>query len=169
MPLTRTAQRSALSCVLHSEGPSSDELMLFGRFVGEWDLHWTGFDDGRQSEASGELTFGWVLDGRAVQDVWLVPGPRGIPRFHGTTVRFFDPTLGAWRSTWVEPVTGRVRKFIGRPDGEDIALVSLDGDPLLRWRFTEIGPDSFTWLGEYSTDEGRTWRLEERMLATRRP
>jgi hypothetical protein len=41
---------------------------------------------------------------------------------------------------------------------EEIELISLDGDPLLRWRFTEVGPDAFWWIGEYSTDESRTWR-----------
>jgi hypothetical protein len=149
--------------------------MRFGRFVGSWDLHWKGLNaDGDPDEADGELHFGWVLGGRAIQDVWIMPGP-GQPgagerprAFHGTTVRFYDASIGAWRSTWVEPVNGRVRKFIGRPQGEDITLVSLDGDPLLRWRFTGISADSFTWLGESSTDEGRTWHLEEEMLATRR-
>lgn len=122
----------------------------------------------------GELHFGWVLGGRAVQDVWIVPGP-GLPgageppfAFHGSTIRFYDTDIDAWRSTWVEPVNGRVRKFIGRVSGDEIHLISTDGDPFLRWRFTEIDVDQFVWLGEYSTDEGRTWTLEERMAARRR-
>jgi hypothetical protein len=153
-----------------------NELWTFGRFVGSWDLAWTGTDvAGRPSRAVGELHVAWALGGRAIQDVWIVPGPgepgHAIPPrgFYGTTIRFFDADLGAWRSTWVEPVNNRVRTFVGRDLGEEIELVSLDGSPLLRWRFTDIGPDSFTWLGELSTDEGRTWRLEERMDATRRP
>jgi hypothetical protein len=146
--------------------------MTFGRFVGSWDLVWHGLSDGAQ--AVGELHFGWVLGGRAVQDVWIVPGPRqpgaGVPprAFHGSTLRFYDRVLGAWRSTWVEPINGRVRKFVGREQDGEIVLVSLDDDPLLRWRFTEITDDSFTWLGECSTDEARSWQLEERMHATRR-
>jgi hypothetical protein len=152
------------------------ELWTFGRFVGSWDLEWSATDaDGRALRADGELHFGWVLGGQAVQDVWIVPGP-GEPghatrphAFFGTTIRFYDAELGAWRSTWVEPVNGRVRTFVGRLVGDDIELVSLDGSPLLRWRFTDIGPAAFTWLGESSTDEGRTWRHEERMRATKRP
>jgi hypothetical protein len=61
-----------------------------------------------------------------------------------------------------------VRKFIGRRVGDEIHLVSTDDDPFLRWRFTEITADRFVWLGEYSTDEARTWQLEEQMTATRR-
>jgi hypothetical protein len=160
---------------LHVDGPAADyadELMLFGRFVGSWTLEWTGGDS---ANAVGELHFGWVLGGRAVQDVWIVPG-RGQPgenepplAFHGSTIRFFDPQIGAWRSTWVEPINGRVRRFIGRPAGDDIVLVSDDEEPQLRWRFTEITPTSFSWLGEVSRDAGATWTLEERMHARRRP
>jgi hypothetical protein len=109
-----------------------------------------------------------------VQDVWIVPGreqpesPSARP-FHGSTIRFFDPAIGAWRSTWVEPLNGRVRRFIGRPVGGEIVLLSDEDEPQLRWRFTDIEPDSFTWRGEVSHDGGATWTLEEQMRATRMP
>ena len=83
------------------------------------------------------------------------------------TIRFYDPSIDAWRSTWVEPVNCRVRRFTGRPADGDILLVSNEEDPQLRWRFTDIGPDSFTWQGEASHDGGRTWVFEEQMRATR--
>lgn len=159
---------------LHASGPAPGQeevLRTFGRFVGSWQLRWHQVVD--DLDAVGELHAGWVLGGRAVQDVWIVPGlgqpGEGVPphAFHGSTIRFYDAHLGAWRSTWVEPINGRVRRFVGREEDGQIVLISLDGAPLLRWRFTEIRPDSFTWLGEYSVDEGRTWRLEERMLAGR--
>jgi hypothetical protein len=156
-------------------GPHADELRLFGRFIGSWTLEWAGRDaDGNPIARTGELHFGWVLGGRAVQDVWIVPG-RGRPgegepplAFHGSTIRFYDATIGAWRSTWVEPVNGRVRRFIGRPAADEIVLVSDEDDPQLRWRFTDIRPDSFRWRGELSRDGGATWELEEEMRATRR-
>jgi hypothetical protein len=154
--------------------PLAASLATFGRFVGSWAIRWDRpGDDAAPRDVHGELHVGWVLGGRAVQDVWIVPGRdtgeagHGPHAFWGTTVRFFDPALGAWRSTWVEPVTGRVRRFIGRGVGDEIHLVSTDGEPFLRWCFTEIAADRFVWLGEYSTDEARTWHLEERMIATR--
>ena len=173
-PVDRDLGRG-LPAALHTNGPASElanELATFGRFVGSWHVDWyaSGSD---QPDAVGELHFGWVLGGRAIQDVWIVPGPgqRGAsqsPRaFHGSTLRFYDPKLGAWRSTWIEPINGRVRSFIGRPNRRDIDLISIDGEPLLRWRFTEIEPDSFWWIGESSTDETRTWQVEERMYCTR--
>lgn len=168
----------ALEASLHASGPDprrGERLAAFGRFIGSWDLEWSRpSDPDAPTDVTGELHFGWVLGGRAVQDVWIVPAPglagAGEPpyAFHGSTIRFFDDTLGAWRSTWVEPVTGRVRKFIGREHDDEIHLVSTDDEPFLRWRFTEITHDRFVWLGEYSDDEARTWRLEERMVARRR-
>jgi hypothetical protein len=158
---------------LHVDGPAgphADELMLFGRFVGSWRLEWSGAGG---PTARGELHFGWVLGGRAVQDTWIVPG-RGEPgadqpplAFHGSTIRFYDPGLDAWRSTWIEPVNARVRRFIGRPAGADIVLLSEEEEPRLRWSFTDITPDSFTWRGEISRDQGASWQFEEQMRATR--
>ena len=163
---------------LHVSGPAgrdADQLQLFGQFIGSWDIAWSGLDAaGRTHTARGELHFGWVLGGRAVQDVWIVPG-RGEPgagrpplAFHGSTIRFYDASIGAWRSTWIDPVNGRVRRFVGRPAGAEIVLISDEDDPQLRWRFTDIRPDSFTWRGEISRDGGATWAQDEEMRITRR-
>ncbi|QQE78572.1 hypothetical protein [Alicyclobacillus sp. SO9] len=156
-------------------GRQSRELMLFGQFVGSWDLQCSRTDaNGTVAEMEGELHFGWVLGGRAVQDIWIVPG-RGVPgegipplAFHGSTLRFYDSTIDAWRSTWVEPVNGRVRRFIGKPVAGDIVLLSDEDEPQLRWSFTKVQAKSFTWVGEISHDGGSTWEVEELMHATRR-
>jgi hypothetical protein len=167
----------ALLDAIGADGPIpelADELRLFGQFVGSWRLDWRGAHGaGAGLELPGELHFGWVLGGRAIQDVWIVPSPRpalelppGVG-FHGSTLRFYDPALGAWRSTWIEPVNGRVRCFVGRPDGADICLTSDEEAPALRWRFTAVTPTSFTWIGEISDDGGRTYVRDEEMRATR--
>lgn len=162
---------------LHSDGPHPDyekRLDLFGQFVGSWSLEWHGVDaSGAPVEARGELHFGWVLGGRAVQDTWIVPG-RGEPKhgqqplgFHGSTIRFFDETISAWRSTWIEPINGRVRRFIGRPDDGGITLLSDDDDPQMRWKFTDVEQNSFTWSAESSSDKGVFWQRDDHMFATR--
>jgi hypothetical protein len=160
---------------LHADRPDGDETKLFGQFVGSWHLEWTGTTAaGEPASAQGELHVGYVLGGRAVQDVWIVPG-RGEPgagepplAFHGTTVRFYDRDLSAWRSTWIEPVNGLVRRFIGRPTDGGIELISDEDEPRLRWSFSQITPESFVWTGESSTDGGRSWRRDEQMRATRK-
>lgn len=168
---------AALPGALHAAGPApglAEQLSLFGQFVGSWSLTWYGTGaDGRPARATGELHVGWVLGGRAIQDVWIVPGRgepgegRGPAGFHGSTLRFYDPTVEAWRSTWIEPVNGRVRRFVGRANGAGIELISDEDDPILRWSFTAVTATGFTWDSESSDDGGTTWRHDERMLAVR--
>ncbi|MGX5657976.1 hypothetical protein ACWKWC_24605 [Geodermatophilus nigrescens] len=163
--------------VLHSPEPDGeDALALFGRLTGSWRLSWRGLGlDGDWATAEGDLHVGRVLGGRAVQDVWVVPGPgrpgAGVPprAFHGTTVRFPDPHApGTWRSTWMDPVNGRVRRFTGRPTGDGgVLLLSDDEEPWLRWRFSDVRPRSFTWSAETSPDRGVTWVHDELMTAER--
>lgn len=167
--------RDDLTGKLHS-GPASaqvEELQQFGQFVGAWDIEWHGTDaNGEPATMIGELHFGWVLDGRAIQDVWRVPvsgpAPADLRPFYGTTVRFYDPSIKRWRSTWIDPLNGRVRRFIGHANGTEIVLEGLDDDPPERWSFRDITHDAFRWVGEVSDDGRRSWRLDEQMLIRRR-
>ena len=59
-------------------GEHADRLMLFGCFVGSLQLEWSGSGPDAQAAMTGELHSGWVSGGRAVQDIWIVPG-RGPP------------------------------------------------------------------------------------------
>jgi hypothetical protein len=44
----------------------------------------------RSRQRPGEIHFGWVLEGRAVQDIWIRP-KRPVPStMYGTTLRVFD-------------------------------------------------------------------------------
>ncbi len=171
--MTATRAGSGLITALHVDGPTgehADKLMLFGRFVGSWTLHWTGGSP--PSTATGELHFGWVLGGRAVQDIWIVPSrgqpghneaPRGL---QGSTIRFCDPTIAAWRSTWIEPINGRVRRFIGRPDGDDIAPLS-GGRPATALAIHRHQSRLVHLASRTSHDGGDTWDFDEQMLVTR--
>ena len=169
-----------LADVLLADGPDprhADALMLFGRFVGEWELDWTGYGpDGEQTMTErGEWIFGWVLEGRAVQDVWILPvrdqGTGGIDpsrKTHGTTLRVWDATLKAWRVTWISPLTGARVDLVGRWSGKDVVQVGVlpNGAPT-RWIFSEITRDSFRWTGETLQADGHTWKLEGEFLAKR--
>ncbi|MGH3302053.1 MAG: hypothetical protein ACRDOK_10305 [Streptosporangiaceae bacterium] len=113
------------------------------------------FDASRQLSGPGQHwspsndRFGWILGGTAIPDVWKGPAsgqaPGTLRPFHGTTVRFYDPSIAARRSTWIDPVNGRVRRFLGRAVGDDIVLDGLDDDPPERWSFRDIVADSFRW------------------------
>jgi hypothetical protein len=142
---------------------------LYGWLVGSWDLEVRRYGiDLAGRGIQGEAHFAWILEGRAIQDVWTMH--YGDLNMHGTTLRVFDPEIQAWRITWIDPAKRRREELIGRRAGEEIVQIGArpDGTPI-RWLFTEITNNSFRWTGEVLESDGRTWKLEGEFLATRRP
>ena len=141
-----------------------DEGKTFDRLVGTWDADFTFHRaDGSVFHKKGELLFGWVMDGHAIQDLWIgYPSENQKERTIGTTIRFFDTTLKQWRVVFVNPQFNYVVTAQGGREGDRIVLHGRDTDGLpLRWTFSEMKPDSFHWQGEKSHDGGKTWKVEE--------
>jgi hypothetical protein len=150
---------------------------VYGWLVGSWELevlHYNGLDLS-SPKITGEAHFAWVLEGRAIQDVWVMPRPSDrrscIDRslnMYGTTQRVWDPALQAWRILWVNPISGHQEHQIGRKIGDEIIQIGArpNGVPT-RWRFTEITADTFHWLGEVLEPDGKTWKLEGEFRARR--
>jgi hypothetical protein len=166
--------RRDMITTLEARGPHpsiGDQAQIFDRFVGTWDCDYASFKEGGTTKhAKGEVIFGWVLDGRAVQDIWtwIENGSSG-ERNLGTTVRFFDPKIGKWRITWIDPVSPAIKLLTGGADGDRIVLEGKAEDGVrMRWSFNDIRKDSFIWRGEKSRDEGRTWRLTDEYHLKRR-
>ena len=162
-----------LVTLLHASGRSAEipeSADVYGWLVGSWELevlHYKGANVSARG-LKGEAHFGWVLEGRAIQDVWIMP--RSYDRtsdsdrmnnMYGTTLRIWDPAIQAWRIRWINPVTGHEERQTGRRVGHELIQIGarLDGTPT-RWRFVDITADSFHWLGEALEADGKTWKLE---------
>lgn len=157
------------------EIPESDDA--YGWLVGSWELdvlRYRAVDASRQ-EIKGEAHFAWVLEGRAIQDVWIMPrycdrraDDDKVNDMCGTTLRVWDPAIQGWRIRWLNPVSGHEERQTGRRVGNDIVQVGAraDGTPT-RWCFTEVTPTSFHWIGEALEPDGKTWRLEGEFRARR--
>lgn len=165
---------------LHADGPAADrngKMELYAWLIGSWDLDVVEFlDSGQQRRRSGEWHFGWALDGRAIQDVWIVPrrGERdpantaAKAEYYGSTLRIYDPRIDAWHIRWTDPVVQAYLSQIGRKRGDRIVQEGKDSmGNLRRWSFNEITPDSFLWRGEVSSDDGRTWHTHMEYRAVR--
>lgn len=155
--------RREMIAALPAPGPHpslGDRGALFDHFVGTWDTDYTFYAaDGTMSRRSGEVLFGWIIDGRALQDIWI-SYPADAERDLGTTVRFYDAKTATWRVVWVHPASGIVTTLSGGAVGDRIVLRGHGNDgSLLRWSFNDIQADSFLWRGEISHDSGETWRL----------
>lgn len=179
MTMIETAKKADFRTALAAPGRSPEipeSADAYGWLIGSWELdvryYWV---DVAARGIKAEAHFEWVLEGRAVQDVWIMP--RHWERTgeldktlntYGTTLRVWDAAIQAWRITWINPVTGQRADLIGRWSGKDVVQVGArpDGTPI-RWNFTEITPDSFRWTGESLEPDGKTWKLGGEYLARR--
>jgi hypothetical protein len=163
-----------LAAALHAAGPAPDrakELELYAFLVGRWRFDMTAYDEkGGAHRGRGEIHAGWVLEGRAIQDVWSI-APPGTPvsgAWYGTTLRVYSPARKAWDIHWIDPATGFASHMIGRAQGADIVQEGKhESGALMRWSFSEITQGAFHWRGEFSRDGGKSWHLQVDIRAER--
>jgi hypothetical protein len=145
-----------------------EEADIYGWLVGDWDAEVVDYSVGDEPfKSRGEWHFAWVLEGRAIQDVWIVPpiaerspATSKAGNRYGSTLRVYDPALKAWRIIWINPVSGAQNLMVGSRRGNDVVQEATAPDgSLTRWSFVDITSDSFRWVGEQSSDNGKTWRL----------
>jgi hypothetical protein len=166
--------RRDMAAALAAPGPHPSlgaEARTFDRVVGTWDADYSVHaEDGSVRHSKGEVRFSWVLDGRALEDMFIsYPKRSGDERQIVTAVRFFDAKAGVWRVAFAAPALGVSTTLEGGAEGDRIVLRGKDSEgSSLRWSFNDIRRDSFTWRGEVSRDGGKTWRLEEEHRLKRR-
>jgi hypothetical protein len=165
---------------LHSNGPAPDRaenMALYAWMVGSWSLDAVIYrNDGTEQSVQGLACAGWVLEGRAIQDVFAMPG-----LFYGTTLRIYDPGMDVWHIFWNDPLRQVSLSLIGRPCGSEIVQEGKETpslarlyqtgpsgvtDATIRWIFSDITSSSFRWRSERSID-GVNWQLQRVFFASR--
>ena len=169
---------SFIEALCGTDGPASDradKMMLYGQFVGAWDGTVTRYGaNGERFDSSAEVHFGWALDGRAIQDVWIVPSRLGRAagepdNMYGTTLRVLDPRHDSWDITFIDPVRQKHDRMTGREVGQDIVQEYRRADgTICQWCLFEITANSFHWVSRESTDERKSWRLTGEFRLKRR-
>ncbi|HEY3472309.1 MAG TPA: hypothetical protein VGL47_44735 [Amycolatopsis sp.] len=158
--------------VLLADAPRSElaeHLSVFAPLIGSWSLVVENVrDDGGVDVTDGEWHFGWALDGRALTDVWISPSratraAAGSDGEWGMSLRFYDPSLGKFRSTWLGPGRGWVIPFVGTPT-EDGFRIDAEGRS---WIFSELTADSFEWRAEETPPGSTAPRVRQRFHARR--
>jgi len=154
-----------LATALQATGPDpslGDQATAFGRLIGTWDVEYTDFSkDGKVIHRLGELTFGWVLDGHVMQDLWVVyPSAGRKAREVYTYLLYFNPKSGTWAAVFLDPEDASFATFKGGASGNDrIVLDSRDlvAGQIHRWSFNDIRGDSMVFRDDASSDGGKTW------------
>ncbi len=154
----------------------ADKLTLFGRLVGSWGIEGRFLDEQGNviRESTGEWHFGWVLEGRVIQDVLISPPRQGRQpgeksKAYDTAIRVYDPRIDGWRVTAFAPIYGASINLIARGHHDEIWLEGRSPDNnLLRWTFSEFSDERVRWQGFVSKDEGLTWVRDEEIILHRR-
>jgi hypothetical protein len=144
------------------------EADAYGWLEGSWDLDIVYYGvDVRDQQLRGEAHFGWVLEGRAMQDVWIMKHPDVMAR----TARPFASGSGSRcvAGDVDELISGRRDELIGRRIGNDIIQIGTHGDGThIRWSVLDVTPSSFRWVGDALQPDGETWKVEAEFHARRR-
>ena len=164
-----TTSESRFAEALIADGPTPEypgRMRRFGQLVGTWAVHGSKLDESTGEWAEREFTWivQFVLDGRAVQDVEVEAStthPSGFETV-ATAVRVYDQLAGAWRVSYFAPTLGEYCHLVATPYRNGLRQdgTGTDGRPV-RWNFTSITEDGYTWEGWVSDDEGTTWHLVE--------
>jgi hypothetical protein len=166
-----TAPQSFLDALVSSR--RAPELVdaddIFGFLIGSWDIEAVLHDpDGRTQRSKGEIHASWVLEGRAIQDLFIFPRradrASGIPAQgdrYATTIRTYDRTLKAWRVNFINPAADETSaQLIARRRGQDIEMEGkLSGGTRIRWRYESVTPTSFQYSAEKQGSDGKSWQL----------
>jgi hypothetical protein len=150
--------------------PELDEVDdVFGFLIGSWDidaiLHGP---DGQARRTQGEIHATWVLEGRAIQDLFIFPRPAdrtsgapGPADRYATTIRTYDRRHGAWRIVFINPAAVETNaELLARRDGQCIAMEGKLADGTsIRWRYEDVTARSFHYSAHRLDGVGRTWTL----------
>jgi hypothetical protein len=158
--------------VSHDKSPLiPEEENLYGCFVGEWDFDWfDNLDAPTPRHIKGEWIFRWILEGLAIQDLFICPSreTRNITTqsdaAYGTTVRMYNPKRKIWDILYTE-WGGATCLEAHREDGK-IIQVAVNKENL-RWVFSEIAPNSFRWQ-RMVKENGGNWVVVAYLLARRK-
>ena len=141
---------------------------IFGWLIGSWEVEAVLHGKGGTEKRRGEVHASWVLEGRAIQDLFIFPRRADrsseLPR-HGdryaTTIRTYDRPLRAWRVNFINPAADETSaQLIARRVGSGILMEGrLSGGTPIRWRYRTITPTSFSYTAERLGDDDKSWVL----------
>ena len=109
----------------------NDADNIFGFLLGSWDIDAVLFGtNGRLQKIKGEVHASWVLEGRAIQDLFIFPRRpdrhAGLPNQgdrYATTIRTYDRSLATWRVNFINPAADETSaQLIARRDSEGISM-----------------------------------------------
>lgn len=145
-----------------ASGPKTKapESAFFDRLIGTWDVSYDLYGkDGKVRHLPGQVTYAWILDGGALQEIWSDVDGKAVKPY-GTMISYLDTKRGRWNAVWVYPQASMTMLVSGGEADGRVVLTGRDQDGAIqRWSIGDVQPDSFVSRYESSQDGGKTWRI----------
>ena len=156
---------------LLTDGPKHPSRMRrFGQLVGTWHVSGSRLDDSTGEWADRDFTWvvAWVLDGSGIQDLEVITLADGSTQTIATALRVYDHVAGLTRVTYLSPAANQYCQLVANGWRDGIRQDGTQNDERpIRWNFSDITDDSYSWDGWVSDDDGANWRLVEHLEGTR--
>jgi hypothetical protein len=133
---------------------------LFDQLIGTWDVRYEFTDkNGKPRSNRGQVQYGWILGGKALQETWTSDSESKDSQPFGTTIDFYDLKRQRWTAVWIYPAEGMTMIMTGGEANGSFVLTGHDqSGALQRWSTSVRQRDSIVIRAEISNDEGKTWR-----------
>lgn len=151
-------------------GPPA-EMKQLESMVGSWDvtMQTRQMADQPWIDTKGTCTYEYILAGAALRQHYE-GDMMGMP-FNGETTICYNRETKKWQMTWIDNLFGIMSYYEG--DWKDDKLIAGNRETwqgmeyLSRMTTYNITEDSFDWMMEMSTDEGKTWFATMKAVYTR--
>lgn len=143
-----------LSNERNSDIPEEDDF--FGKLIGDWKFDMLANPNTEQEHhVNGEWVFRRVLDGMAVQDIFLCParGERPNGGEYGSTIRYYNKKTHTWNISY-SCNEGTVH-LEAKKENNKIVLTEIN-EKRLKWTFSDITETTFTWTSTNLNEKGDT-------------
>lgn len=175
MTSTNPFAQALLSDRRSQEIPQEDDIFDF--LIGSWQMEAVLYDrQGRTVRTRGEIHASWILEGRAIQDLFIFPSrtlrASGTPSRgdrYATTIRTYERNARVWNLIFINPAAVETNaRLVARRVGNDIAMEGAlaDGSPI-RWGYTGLTPTSFHYKAERMWQDTGTWSVYLELIGRR--
>ena len=143
------------------------ELSQFAFIIGKWrcDVRLKG-EDGKWQPYQATWVGRYILDGYVIADEYRMTNPAGELIVHGMNFRSYSVEKKTWimrwldarQSSWLELGPQKLGGVHVAPKTSTFKMIdTFIPDLLNRVTFSNISESNFTWTGERSVDQGKTW------------
>jgi hypothetical protein len=142
----------------------------FDYLLGDWEFT---ADNNQYGKMHGYWSAARLEAGKQILDEYRIVGTKGETYYLTTTIRAYNSALQQWELVSMDQGTGMQNFGTGHRDGTEMHIEQKFAGPngttsSLRIRYYNIGPKSFSWAADRSTDGGKTWTKDFQRLEAHR-